>query len=142
MIIKKLRLISAKSGAQELLGYEVGEATDGTGFCRLEIQPKHINSVGVVHGGFIGVLLDTASGTTARLHMDRETFPPVVTVSLTINYIAPVKSGRIIAHGKVTGGGRKLLFVTATLEDESGQILATSNGVFSRVTQKNIRVER
>ncbi|OUS06376.1 hypothetical protein A9Q96_09355 [Rhodobacterales bacterium 52_120_T64] len=136
MSTKELRLIPAESAAQELLGYEVGEAMDGTGFCRFEIQPKHINSVGAVHGGFVGVLLDTASGATARLHLDRETFPPVITVSLTINYIAPAKSGRVIARGKVTGGGRKLLFVTSSLEDENGQMLATSNGVFRRVARK------
>jgi len=87
-----------------------------------------------VHGGILSVLLDTASGITARLSIDPATLPPVMTASLSVNYIGPGRSGRITARGKLIGGGRKMFFVDAVLYNAAGDILATSSGVFKRVS--------
>jgi uncharacterized protein (TIGR00369 family) len=131
-----IRALSRESDAQKLIGYELEAEADTFGLCHLDVGPQHLNTQGIVHGGIISVLLDTASGVTTRLSIDPATLPPVMTVSLTVNYLAPVRLGRITARGKVTGGGRKMIFAEATLTNAAGDVLATSSGVFKRISPR------
>ena len=44
-------------------------------------------------------------------------------------------SGRVTATGKVTGGGRNLMFLEGELHDEDGRLLATATGVYKKVRE-------
>jgi len=129
-----IRPLPSESLAQKLIGYELEVEGDTVGLCHLDVGPQHLNTQGIVHGGILSVLLDTASGVTTRLSIDPATLPPVMTVSLTINYLGPARIGKITARGKVTGGGRKMVFAEAVLTNAAGDVLATSSGVFKRVS--------
>ncbi|WP_299351004.1 PaaI family thioesterase [uncultured Shimia sp.] len=118
----------------KLIGFAVevdGAAREA--HCVLKMQDVHRNRHGVLHGGIISTLLDTASGVTASLTVDDLGLTPFTTVSLNINFMAPATSGTLRATGRVTGGGRSMSFVEAELVDENGTRIATSTGVFKRV---------
>ncbi|WP_456387182.1 PaaI family thioesterase [Profundibacter sp.] len=131
-----IRALSRESDAQKLIGYELEAEADTFGLCHLDVGPQHLNTQGIVHGGILTVLMDTASGVTTRLSIDPATLPPVMTVSLTVNYLAPALIGRITARGKIIGGGRKMIFAEATLTNAAGDVLATSSGVFKRISPR------
>lgn len=117
-----------------LLGFKVlVDAVETQASCVLEVGEIHLNRHGVLHGGIISTLLDTASGVTASLTVDDLGLTPFTTVSLNINFLAPVSVGEIRATGRVTGGGRSLTFVEAELTGPEGVKVATSTGVFKRV---------
>jgi len=89
-----------------------------------------------MHGGIMAILLDVACGYAASLSFDAGIIAPVLTVSLNLQYIAPVHNGRVIAIGKVSGGGRKLCYVNGELRDETGMLIASAAGVFKRISKR------
>lgn len=133
-------LIHDETGTQTLIGYvvDVGDP-DGRGRCWLDIGPQHTNRHGVLHGGIATALLDNASGTTGSLTVDATGKAPFLTVTLTTQFIAPVSAGkRVTAMGRVTGGGRSILYIAADLVDEDGRLIASSTGVFKRVPKERL----
>lgn len=125
-----------ETGAQRLIGHvlDVG-ATDKRARVWLDITEDHLNRHKVLHGGITSCLLDSAAGATASLSVDDTGRVPFLSVSLSINFIAPAKLGRVEATGKITGGGQKLLFVSAELHDAAGTLVATSTGIYKRVPE-------
>lgn len=132
-------IIRDETGTQSLIGYVVDvSAKDGKGRCWLDIGPQHTNRHKALHGGIITCLLDNASGTTGSLTVDDTGKAPFLTISMNTHYLAPVFKGRVTATGRVTGGGKSLLFIDAELVDEEGRVIATSSGVFKRVPQERL----
>lgn len=123
-----------------LIGFQVEvDAANQSAACVLDISPVHLNRHGVLHGGIISTLLDTASGVTASMTVDDEGITPFTTVSLNINFLAPVTAGQVRATGCVSEGGRSLTFVDAEIRDGEGSKIATSTGVFKRVRPAGAR---
>ncbi|PHO05715.1 thioesterase [Rhodobacteraceae bacterium 4F10] len=119
-----------------LIGFRVElDAEKKEAHCVLEAADIHMNRHGVLHGGLISTLLDTAGGVTASMTVDDDGLTPFTTVSLNINFVAPALQGEVRAVGRVTGGGRSLKFVTAEMHDHQGKLIASATGVFKRVRQ-------
>lgn len=131
--------IAGETGTQRLIGYviDVGQG-DGRARCLLDLGPQHLNRHGVLHGGIITMLLDSACGATGSLTVDESGRAPFLTVSLTTQFVAPVSAGRVTATGTVTGGGRRLLHVSSELLDDQGRVIATGTGVFKRVPPERL----
>ncbi|MFN3687158.1 PaaI family thioesterase [Salinarimonas sp.] len=130
-------LIRDETGTQRLVGYvlDVGQP-DRRARCILDMDERHLNRHGVLHGGIAATLLDNASGATASLTVDPAGRAPFLTISLNTQFLAPARAGRLTAIAEVTGGGRSLLFIAARLEHEDGTLVATSTGVFKRVPER------
>ncbi len=130
-----MREISKQTGAQALIGYVI-QIDDGHARVVLDIDERHLNRNDGLHGGIAATLLDAACGYNASLAADGETLMPVTTVSMTVNYISRVASGRVTGTAWVTGGGRKIVFVNAELVAEDGSVIATATGTFKRLSQR------
>lgn len=133
-------MIVDETGAQRLLGYvlDVGQP-DGRARCHLDLTGDHMNRHGVMHGGIGACLLDNAMGATASLTVDVTGRTPFLTISLTTQFLRAASAGaRVTATGRVTGGGRSLLFLEGLLEDAAGETVATATGVFKRVPQDRL----
>lgn len=124
-----VRTLTDGTGAQAHLGYVV-EFDQGNVRLFLDIDGRHTNRNGHLHGGLMGLLLDSVSGYVASLANDPETLQPTMTVSMNVSFLSPGRGGRVTATAKVAGGGRSLKFVDGALHDEAGVLLATSTGVF------------
>lgn len=127
-------LIVDETGTQRLVGYvlDVGQP-DRRARCRLVVDERHTNRHGVLHGGIAAMLLDSACGATASLTLDDSGRRPFLTISLNIDFVGAGRQGGVTATGRVTGGGRSLLFVAAELVHDDGTLIATASGVFKRV---------
>lgn len=134
------RRIEGESGAQRTLGYvlDLGGG-DGCGRCSMVVDHRHTNRHGVLHGGFATSLLDSAMGGAASLHIDPAGMAPVLTLSMTVNFLASGRAGdALMATGRVTGGGTETMFVDATLETDDGRLIATATGVFRRLPSNRV----
>ena len=135
-----MTVIAGETGAQRTLGYLLDVSRgDGRARCMLEVREAHANRHGVLHGGIAGVLLDNAMGATASLTVDDTGRAPFLTVSLATQFIAAGQVGHLLtATGRVTGGGRSLLFIEGALRAEDGTLVATAQGVFKRVPRERL----
>lgn len=121
-------------GCQQMVGYKTTvNRTDGSCLVTLDLQPQHLNRHGILHGGMAATLLDVVCGNTASQFFDPENHAALVTVSLTLSYVAPARSGRVTARARITGGGASIAHVFGELLDEQGQVLTTAAGVFKRI---------
>ncbi|CUH40496.1 putative domain 1 [Jannaschia seosinensis] len=125
-------IIRDETGTQRTLGYELDvSGGDGRARCRLTLDDRHTNRHGALHGGLAAVLLDNAMGATGSLAIDPTGRHPMVTLSLTTNFLSSGRVGdRLIAEGWITGGGRKVKFIEGRLTAEDGRVIATGTGVF------------
>ncbi|MEM9967641.1 MAG: PaaI family thioesterase [Pseudomonadota bacterium] len=131
-------IIERETGAQSLIGYIVDVSDRHHARCWLDVGAEHTNRHNVLHGGIATCLLDNASGTTGSLTVDASGRAPFLTVSLTVQFLAPGYPGRLTATGTVVGGGRSLLYIDAALEHENGTLIATSTGIYKRVPQERL----
>ncbi len=109
----------------------------GTSTIELEIDGHHLNSQGIGHGGVLLSLLDSACGACGSLKPPPAPRCISVTLSLSANFVQPMRGSKIWARGKLTGGGHKIYFAQATIHDDTDQLIATANGAFKRVDKKS-----
>lgn len=109
------------------LGIVREHAEAGEARVSVELRPELLNNHGAGHGGLVVTLLDCAMAHAALSRIDyaRE----VVTVDLHVAYLRP-SSGRLVAHGRVTGGGRSVCFCEARITDADGTLAAQAMGTF------------
>jgi uncharacterized protein (TIGR00369 family) len=83
----------------------------------------------IVHGGAIATLADETLATVAfTVAEEGET---TATADLKVDYYRPGKLGRLICRGRVRHRTRRLAFCEATVEQESGEVIAEARAVIA-----------
>ena len=95
----------------------------------MRAMKKHLNTRRVVHGGVLAALVDTAFGIV--ISRSREPRLPSVTVSLTSDFLEPVREGDWVeAHIEIQRTGKRLIFAQGNLRVDARNVLRAS-GVFA-----------
>lgn len=107
--LERARAAFASVAYAKFLGLELCEIKSGEVSVCLEVRDELKQNHGVVHGGAVASLIDTASAFTilTRIAPDES----VTTTDLTIHYLRPVTAGRMIATGRIIRSGRRLFVV-------------------------------
>jgi uncharacterized protein (TIGR00369 family) len=92
----------------------------------LPLEQKHLNQLGLAHGGAIATLVDNSMGLACLVAAQR----PLVTVEFKINFVRPARRGILTATSKVDKMGEHLAFVQCEVTDEGGQLVATALGTY------------
>ncbi len=124
------RAIEAVPYAQ-LLGIQLGKVTPGEATLTLAIRPELSQNHGVVHGGAIASLIDTATAFAILTLLKPE--ERVTTVDLSISYLRPGFEGQMRATARVLRQGRRLLATSAEVTDETGTLLATALSTYIKL---------
>ena len=78
--------------------------------------------MGTVHGGILCDIADAAMGMAYASGLDEgETF---TTLELKINFLKPVRTGRLTATGRVVKAGRTVGLVECDVTDEQERLVA------------------
>jgi uncharacterized protein (TIGR00369 family) len=110
------------------LGMELLEVAEGAVTFRCSPNESHYNPIGMVHGGLVCTLLDSALGCAAQ------TLLPAgigyTSIEIKVNYLRPVTSdsGPLLCHGRVTKPGRRVTFAEGEVVDANGKSVATASG--------------
>ena len=110
------------------LGIELEGRGEGEARCALELAPQHLNRRGVAHGGILASLLDSALGAAVISAMPEEWW--CATTSLSIQFIAGVGQGRLVATGRVLRRGRTTAFAAGEVRDARGNVVAAASGTW------------
>jgi len=113
----------------QMLGFRVTEWRDGYVRMEMDVRPEHLNRSGVLHGGIISALLDTACGYAGTWCTKKRHVRWAVTVSLTTHFTGQARGGTLTTVGRKRGGGRKIFFASAEVLDENGQVLGFGDSV-------------
>lgn len=81
--------------------------------CTLPVQDFHLNGNGVVHGGVLFTLADTAMG--AALHHTLEEGQICATIETKIAYFKPVFEGEVRCVGEIVNKGKSVASTEASL---------------------------
>lgn len=107
-----------------LLGIRFEHAARGTASLSMDARPELERFGGIIHGGALASLVDTASAfaVLSTLAAGEET----VTVDLTLHYLRPATEGKLTAHARVLRAGRRLATVSIEVKSESGALVVTA----------------
>ena len=107
-----------------LLGLELGEVSSGAVSLHLDVRDELRQNQGVVHGGAVASLIDTAAAFAVLTQL--EIGERVTTTDLTIHYLRPASSGRLTAQARIVRGGRRLFVLSVEVTNDQQILVATA----------------
>ena len=106
----------------ELIGFTTVSAGGGESVMELEVEERHSNPMGTVHGGILCDLADAAMGVAYYSTLaDGESF---TTLELKVNFLRPFWQGRLVASGRVVSKGRTVGLTECDVLDAEGRLIA------------------
>ncbi|MGG1517352.1 PaaI family thioesterase [Paenibacillus oryzisoli] len=109
------------------LGCEFVHIQDGVVTIALEAKPHHLNPIGMVHGGVLSSLLDTAMGIVTMTARPEE---KVVTTNLNVHFVSPLYAGRLLVTAELVHQSRKMLTAQGRVTDSEGKLGTMGTGTF------------
>ena len=123
--IDDLRRRVAASDFLGWIGIELVDAQPGEVDLVLNAAARHMNLQGLLHGGMIATLADTAMGIAVRTKLEPGTRH--VTVQLDVQFLSPGRPGPISARGRVIRVGSQIAHTEAEITDAAGKLLAKAH---------------
>lgn len=120
-----------------LLSMKIKEIEWGASVLEVELEEKHLQPFGYVHGGAIASVIDAATFWAV--------FPQVkdgmglTTVEIKANFLAPVKEGKLVVKGRCIKIGRTLALGEAYVNSAEGNLIA--HGTATMMIVPDLKVE-
>ena len=109
------------SNTAKQLGFVIDKAERGKVTLRMPVKALHKQVYGVVHGGVLAALADTAGGLATHMACPRGT--RVATVEMKINFLEAVEAGTVFAEAEVVRRGRHIAVVDCDVRDDRGRLV-------------------
>jgi uncharacterized protein (TIGR00369 family) len=112
--------------AAATLGWELVSASpeDGTIEVAFDACEAFLNPAGFVQGGFLAAMLDDTMGPALVAGLNPRDFAP--TTDLHVQFLRPVRPGRLIGRGRVVRRGKDVGFLAGELVDNDGVVVAVA----------------
>ncbi len=121
--IKSIRNIINSSPYPALLSMKLMDIGRGFAVIEIDIEKKHTQLLGAVHGGVLASLIDTVAFWAVYYGIEKQN-TWLTSVDLKLNYLAPMISGKLIAKGRQIKVGRKLCYAEAEVKSENDKMIA------------------
>jgi uncharacterized protein (TIGR00369 family) len=124
----------ARSAFHSWMGMELVRAEPGRVEIALDATDHHLNLQGLLHGGMIATLADTATGLAVRSMVPAGRRH--ATVQLAVHYLRPGAPGRVTAVGTTVRVGSSIAYAEADVTDERGRLLARATATVAVTTDR------
>jgi len=125
----------APSRAWEWLGLKLVETGEGTAVVEMATTEDMANHSGVVHGGMISTLADSAMGRSLRTL--RPGVVRAMSFDLKLNFINAAKVGETLrATAHVIHAGRRTAVAECRVEGSDARLVATASATFAVTRDK------
>jgi uncharacterized protein (TIGR00369 family) len=117
-----------------LVGIELDSIEPGRARLSLEVREELLQLQGVMHGGAIATLIDTA--VAFAIIGTSEPDDRFTTVEMKVNYLAPIREGRIVADARLIRDGRRIVVADCDLFDSKGRLAAKGLLTYIRLDKR------
>jgi 1,4-dihydroxy-2-naphthoyl-CoA hydrolase len=104
-----------------LLGFEGVEGGSGVVVVRGAWAPERCTAAGVLHGGYLMSLADSAAATLAYLNLPAGA--STATIEAKTNFLAVVREGSVTARAEPVHVGRTTIVVQVDIRDDAGRLV-------------------
>ncbi|HET6404361.1 MAG TPA: PaaI family thioesterase [Candidatus Thermoplasmatota archaeon] len=121
-IMSTLRIPREEAPVARLLGMRLASAGPGIATFTMQVDERHHNPMGSVHGGILGDLADAAMGyaVISTLAPD-ETF---TTLEFKVNFLRPAFAGALRCQARVESRGKTIAYAVADVLNEEDKVVA------------------
>jgi len=105
----------------------------------IHLADCHLQPYGIVHGGVIATLIDTATFWAAFLRIPDP--DGLVNIDLKLNYLQPVIDGRLTARGTCLWPGNTISYSEAKVFDNNGKLIAHGTSSLMVLKGKGLKLE-
>jgi acyl-CoA thioesterase len=115
---------------QSFLDFDIRDGPDGAAVAFLEVDDRHLNPNGIVHGGVVFSLADTAMGrATMAVLSDGQI---CASIEVSVRYLRPIPGGRLVATASVLRAGRRIVHLECSVTvDGDDRPVAVLQGSFA-----------
>ena len=121
------------------LGFRVVEWREGFARVTVDLDERHRNRQGGLHGGVTAALVDAATGFCGIYEPDPSKRRGNVTVSLNVNFTGRPKGTTLTCTAEMLRSGRRMYFASARVHDDAGNLIATAEAVYAYVDRDSGR---
>lgn len=104
----------------------------------LRVADCHMQPFGMVHGGVLATLIDTATFWAVFLRLPEES--GLVNIDLKLNYLKSVTAGVLNAEGRCIRAGRTISYAEAGVTDADGTLFAHGTSTLMALPGKGFRL--
>jgi uncharacterized protein (TIGR00369 family) len=123
-----------------LLGMKLRDFSIGNSLLEIDVEGKHLQPFGVVHGGVFSSIIDAAAFWSVYPEVPEDM--GMTSVDLKLNYLAPANTGKLIARGTRIKLGKTLGLGAAEVTDEEGRILAHGTSTLIVLANSSFQSQR
>ena len=105
----------------------------------MDIDPSHFQVYGLVHGGVLATLIDTATYWAVFGNLPEDA--GLVNIELKLNYLEPVTEGPLKARGVCIRSGRTLSYAEASVFDFTGKRCAHGTSTLMALPGKGVKLK-
>ncbi|MHB8771484.1 MAG: PaaI family thioesterase [Syntrophales bacterium] len=124
----------------QLLSMSIVAVERGSSRVEIEVERKHLQPFGFVHGGVFASLIDAACF-WSLFHEIENPEAGATTVDLKVNYLAPAASGKLIAAGRRIKLGKTLGYAEASVTDGTGKLLAHGTSTLMILAERSLAID-
>lgn len=119
----------------KMLRMELLEVNEGTATVKTTVQKEWLNPLGIMHGGFLVMLMDEMMGLVGYTLNNPQGY---ATINLTADFLRSVREGDVItARGKVIRKGMQIIHAESVIENAKGDIVAKSTSNLVAISKKS-----
>ena len=133
-----MRPMSVDTGAEgydafpsgPFLEFDIRDGPDGAAVGSLDVDDRHLNPNGIVHGGVVFTLADTAMGRATMAVLGDGQI--CASIEVSVRYLRPIPGGRLVATASVLRAGRRIVHLECRVTvDGDDRPVAVLQGSFA-----------
>ena len=115
---------------RSFLDFDVRDGPDGAAVAFLDVDDRHLNPNGIVHGGVVFTLADTAMGRSTMAVLGDGQI--CASIEVSVRYLRPIPGGRLVATASVLRAGRRIVHLECSVTvDDDDRPVAVLQGSFA-----------
>jgi len=110
----------------------IDKSTAGRTVWRMRADERFANPAGILQGGFIGAMADSAMGSAAVTYARAAGRRVIASnVEMKTSFLAPARVGSVLeCTARIVSGGSRVAFAEAEVTDDAGRTVARASSTY------------